>query len=622
MREFAEQEIILPTGPHKGRRFDVSRAPFTALWFAEVSRGWRRCVTTGGQQMGKTLLGFIIPTLFYLFEAGETVLCGLPSLDMVADKWGQDLLPVITASKYRDMLPSEGPGSRGGDTPSITFKNGTTLKFMTGGGGDKARAGFTSRILVITETDGMDEAGTASREADKITQLEGRTSAFGDRARTFMECTVSTETGRTWKEYADGTKSKIVIRCPHCRIYVTPEREHFTGWQEATDVLQAAELARVTCPKCGVQWSEEDRATANRDCRLVHRGQDIDPDGNVTGAPPRTKTLGFRWTAANNLLVPQSVVGEREWNARRAADEEAGEREMTQFVWATPAKPRVADISQLDASAITTKRMTAETRGELPPGTQMITTACDVGDWLCHWAAIAWKPGATPHTLDYGRIEVPRDTMAPERAILNALRQFRDGICARGWGGMVPAMNLIDAGYLQDVAFKLCQESGQTYFPSLGFGNQGGIRKMERQSGSRVLFVGENYEVVLLPGGTRIIEINANKWKSWFHARLRTPLGKPGAFTLFYATDHISYGKHLVSEREEEEFIKGKGLVTRFTALSRNNHYLDATTMACVAGHIAGQRIITADMPAAPTPAAEPAERRGFAGMTGFKNKW
>jgi hypothetical protein len=622
MREFAEQEIILPTGPHKGRRLDISRSPFAALWFAEVSRGWRRNVVTAGQQMGKTLFGFIIPTLYFLFEVCETVLCGLPSLDMVADKWGQDLLPVITASRYRDLLPSEGPGSRGGDTPSITFKHGPTLKFMTGGGGDKARAGFTSRILVITETDGMDEAGTASREADKITQLEGRTSAFGDRARTFMECTVSTETGRTWKEFTEGTRSRIAIRCPHCRAYVTPEREHFTGWQDAADVLQAAELASVLCPGCGVQWSEEDRASANRDCRLVHRGQEIDPDGNVTGAPPRTNTLGFRWTAANNLLVPQGVVGQREWSAHRAADEEAGEREMAQFVWANPAKPRVVDVSALDAAAITTKRMTTETRGVLPAGTEMITTACDAGMWLCHWAAIAWRPGATPHLIDYGRIEVPSDTMATEQALLNAFRQYRDEICAQGWGGMVPAMNLIDAGYLQDVAVKLSQESGETFIPSLGFGNQSGNRKMVRQSGSRVLAIGDGYEVVQLPGGARVIEINANQWKSWFHARLRTPVGKPGAFTLFYSTDHKSYGKHIVAEREMEEFIKGKGLVTRFEAMSRNNHWLDASSMACVAGHAAGQRIITAEIPAAPIQAVERPDRRGFEGMTGFKQKW
>ena len=43
-----------------------------------------------------------------------------------------------------------------------------------------SRAGFTARVLVITETDGLDAPGHTSREADKVTQLEARTRAYGD----------------------------------------------------------------------------------------------------------------------------------------------------------------------------------------------------------------------------------------------------------------------------------------------------------------------------------------------------------------------------------------------------------------------------------------------------------
>lgn len=50
------------------------------------------------------------------------------------------------------------------------------------GGGDKSRAGFTSRVVVITEVDGMDQPGASSRESDKVTQLEARTRAYGSLA--------------------------------------------------------------------------------------------------------------------------------------------------------------------------------------------------------------------------------------------------------------------------------------------------------------------------------------------------------------------------------------------------------------------------------------------------------
>jgi phage terminase large subunit GpA-like protein len=143
-------------------------------------------------------------------------------MDMAADKWREDLLPVIErSSRFKALLPASGGGSRGGRVESVQFANGATLKFMSGGGSDKSRAGFTSRVVVITETDGMDTPGGSSRESDKVTQIEARTRAYGSRKRIYMECTVSTERGRTWQEYSKGTQSRIVLPCPHCQEWVS-----------------------------------------------------------------------------------------------------------------------------------------------------------------------------------------------------------------------------------------------------------------------------------------------------------------------------------------------------------------------------------------------------------------
>ena len=106
MREFAEAEIVIPDGPFAGRRFRCSRQPYTGLWFDEVDSGrWSRCVATGPTQSGKTLCCFVIPLLYHLFEVGETVICGLPDMDMAGDKWREDILPAIEHSRYRDLLP-------------------------------------------------------------------------------------------------------------------------------------------------------------------------------------------------------------------------------------------------------------------------------------------------------------------------------------------------------------------------------------------------------------------------------------------------------------------------------------------------------------------------------------
>jgi hypothetical protein len=118
----------------------------------------------------------------------------------------KDILPVIRASRYADQLPDSGRGSRSDEIKdSVTFKNGATLKVMSGGGGDAKRSGYTARVVAMTEVDKMDRAGEASRETSKIGQLEARTDAFADDAITYMECTVSYEEGRIWQEYIHGT---------------------------------------------------------------------------------------------------------------------------------------------------------------------------------------------------------------------------------------------------------------------------------------------------------------------------------------------------------------------------------------------------------------------------------
>ena len=218
MRSFACEEIVLPTGPCANFHFDVDTLPFSRLYLDALDSGrWSEVVTTGPQQCGKTLLGFVIPICYHLFEIVETIVVAVPALDGVSDKWNEDILPIIERTRYRDLLPLRGGGSRGGRVSAIRFRNGATLRWMTAGGGDKARASFTSRVLIVTETDGFDVASETSREATKIKQLEGRTKAYGSRRMIYKECTVSIKEGHTWERYMAGTQSRILTPCPHCR---------------------------------------------------------------------------------------------------------------------------------------------------------------------------------------------------------------------------------------------------------------------------------------------------------------------------------------------------------------------------------------------------------------------
>jgi phage terminase large subunit GpA-like protein len=617
MRQFAEQEIIIPDGPYAGRRFRCHRQPYTALWFDAVDSGrWNRCVATGPTQSGKTLCAWVIPLMYHLLELQETVICGLPDMDMARDKWREDLLPVLEQSAFRDLIPQTGAGSRGGTVDALRFRNGATLRFMTGGGGDKSRAGFTSRVVVITETDGMDRPGISSRESDKITQLEARTRAYGSRKRIYLECTVSTEQGRTWQEYEHGTHSRILVRCPACQKWVAPEREHLVGWQEAPSQIEARQQGHFRCGECAAAWTDRQRAEMNAEARLVHEGQTLADDGEPVGMTRPTETLGFRWSAFHNLFLSAGDLAADEWRGRHADNEENAEKELRQFVWCLPVAPSKWDETTLRVEELA-RRMTPLPRGILPKGCLLVTAGIDLGKYLCHWVVVAWTEHATGHIVDYGRLEVASVDLGVEQGLMAALRQFRDDVTP-GWPveddpEQQKTANVvwIDAGYMTDVVYTFVRESGAPFCPAVGRGAaQQRTQWYNRptRTGSVVKHIGEGFHLNRLRDQRlHLAEVNADHWKTWVHQRLSTPVEQPGALTLFQSQpkEHLSFARHLTAEVKTEEFISGKGLVTKWERLRRNNHWLDALYNACAAASLAGVRLID-------SPATVPQPRRKY----------
>lgn len=566
MREFAEQEIILPTGPYEGRRFSVARQPVAGLFLDAIDAGgFKRHAMTGPAQSGKSLIGFVIPTLYYLFEVKADVILGLPSMELAADKWRDDLLPVIERSRYRDQLPKRGSGSKGGKVVAVKFRNGRVLRFMSGG--SKNIRSKTARVNVNTEIDVMQVPVGGSKEADPLRQLEARTKSFGSAARIFNECTVTTQDGRIWKEIQNGTNSMIEARCPKCSEYVAFEREHLVGWQDCKTILEAERNARLACPKCGSMLDDSDRAAAHRDTRLVHRNADTD-------------TLGFRYNAANNLLVPLGDVAKKEWRALRMGDDEA-ETDLRQHDWAIPVEPENLQLTVTDWEMIA-GRQGQWLRGVLPDDTEFLTLGADIGKYLIHWTAIAWRTGLTPHVHEYGTVEVKSDQLDENRAIELALCQLRDELAATGWSGQRPRRIFVDAGDWPDVIEPWCGKSHAIWpgviWPCKGFGS-----KTLSPTGELAV---RGWKAVPRSDGTLAVDLVADRWKSRTYQGIECPIAAPGALTVFKVDrlqDHLSFGKHITAEKKEEQLVGGK-MKTVWVRVRRANHYLDSTALAIAAG--------------------------------------
>lgn len=630
LRVFAEEEIVIPAGPFKGRRFRCDRQPYTGLLFDAVDSGaYRRHAFTGPVQSGKTLSSLVIIAMYHWFEIQEPVILGMPDLEMADEKWRLDFLPVIERTRYRDLIPTKGPGSRGGKASVLQFKNGVWVRFMGGGGGDAQRSGSTARVVAITEVDKMDEAGASSREADKVSQMEARTEAYDLNSVTYMECTTSIKTGRIWQEWENGTASRIASRCPHCRDYVVLGREHLVGWQDAKTELEAERCAGFACARCGALWSDEDRRAATADSILLHRGQEavhyvkgerVEDGGkipkravlHIEGDAPETNTLGFRWSAVDNMLTSTGKLGVKEWKGARSVDETNAEKELHQFTWALPYAGDLELLSDVDPMKVIERGCRAP-HGVVPASAKYLVAHMDLGKWKCWYVVEAVLEDGSPHVVDYGTMFPESGQFGEDKAIPATLGEFREmmemGYPVGAMGStdrMRPELQGVDSGgSWADLAYKFCLESGPGWLPLKGYGTS---RAMDRNymrpknKSAHVRFIGEEYHLAWIrmdKGRVAVLEVNADHWKSMVHTSLQIPMPEgdggaieAGAMTLFERErplDHLGFAKHMVSEKEIEEFVAGTGpgtgTVKRWEQVRRDNHWLDCAYNCRALGH-------------------------------------
>jgi len=608
MLQWATENVVIPDGPYRGQPFDPDIQPFARTLLDAIDGGrWQRVVIVGPSQSGKTFLGFAIPTLYHLFGIGETVVCGLPTLDMVNDKWREALLPVIESSpRLRSMLPRMGSGARGGQVKAaVRFTNGSTLRFMTAGGSDKSRAGFSARVLVVTEADAIGATKRTSDEADPLRQLEARTRAYlRTGTRVYLESTCSTTEGRIWTEYLGGSQSRIVRPCPRCGAFVTPERESLSGWQDAENELQARTDAAWSCPACSKPWTESERHAANLRGILAHHGQEVTPEGTINGPAPATRTLGFRWSAVDNEFVGAADIGGHEWRAAKDPNHDNAERELKQFVYATPADPPEVSLTPLDADAVT-KRTAGLRKGICPAGCAGVSIGIDTGRKKLHWVAMAWLPTGGGRIIEYGTQETDADRLGTTAGLVDALRKLKAYFDA-GWqdesGQRVHALQVwIDSGWHEhvDAVYLFCGEAnkgtrpgGERYRPSKGHGDGQRLERYwaPKRTDNEIRYIGPGYHLSKVPrAGCLLVHVNADAWKSNLHERLNMPPDSPQA-VLLYATpdaaEHREFSEHLTAERQVSTWSEGRGEVVTWERIRRQNHFLDAGYVALAAGDL------------------------------------
>lgn len=563
--QFLAEEIVPPDGPKKGDPFDPNSPP----WVMEVLRlfadeQWTESWFTGPRQTGKTLLGFEAPLLYHLFELKEDVICLVPEMDKASLIWRKKIEPVIRHTRYKDLLPVTGKGSRGGDFRLITFLHGVSLTFMGAGGADPPSSA-TARVVVITEANEMRASDTGD-QGNPVDAVRECTASFPN-PRVYGESIITTEACITWEQITKtGTNSRVMLRCPQCGTYQYPERVRFHGWEEARTPIDAGRMAGYHCIGCEIVWNEEMRAEAIARARVVHGGQAIDKDGTITGDPPQTRCLGIRYNAMCHPFRTMADIAEREWNARSLGTPQAA-MAISQYTWAEPYVSRQQEGSiELTAEDFLRKKSQApKTFGptvwendkkrpeysgpaytrHLVPDPQIdaafATVGVDLQDNRCYWTLVAYAIDGTAYDVAWGQ-EHARVDQAPWNAGDFARMMDRVDVVVRDACAGLPlelcGLDVADGEHLE------------TAMPWL--------------SGRRPLWVpirGTRRIQVDAPGDVDglaqykdgVWHIHSDNLRELIHAAYRRPNGEPGAAHLPSGLKNnaqdMAYLRHLVCER-------------------------------------------------------------------------
>lgn len=602
LEKWMEEEIVLPDGPFEGMRFSWDRQPVHRLIAREIDSGrWSEIFVTGPSQSGKTLISFCAPLLYHMTEMGESLVQGVPEARMADDKFKVDLLPVMKASpRLEALIPETGPGSQGGVVrDTILFRNGARLKIMTVGGRDTSKAGYTARVVVVTEAAGFSKVSGASKEATALKQLQARQRAFGDDKRLYVEGTVTVEEDLPWSAREDSSESRIVSECPWCGNWVLPEREHLRGFEEAKTSGEAGRLVYWCCPECGQKINDEMRRDMVRNARIIHVGQKV-VDGKVVGEYPDTDRFWIRYNAWHNIMsLTTEQLGREEWRAQKIDPDdpewEDVEKERCQFVWAMPYKPKVIEREPLHYAVIQQRRDEIP-RGVVPEDTTHLACGVDIGMNLCWYVVLAGRENGGVHYVSYGPLDVPSRDLDLEIAIDSTLRDLwhtlQTGyVHQNNPKPMVPQATWIDIGWEPDKIVPFCRWAGSRSRKGLChpiFGRGSGQlqeqyhapRKRSKQSG--IIEIGNHWHMQFdRERRTMVSVVDADYWKKQIHYAFYLEPGKPGAMTLYQAPkiEHKQLSKHIANEQWVVAFEPGRGEVGKFHRKGPN-HLLDASAYA------------------------------------------
>jgi hypothetical protein len=231
---------------------------------------------------------------------------------------------------------------------------------------------------------------------------------------------------------------------------------------------------------------------------------------------------------------------------------------------------------------------------------QKIVVGLDIGKYVSYWVKMSIHGNGIGHVIDYGVMEThgvttQTDDTAIELAILKSLELWRLDIMARN----SPDAVMVDTGDFTPAIYEFIRRYGAPFYCSKGW--EGGRLEMSGANSPTRLFFEECRADFQQAAGVWLYNFNSWHWKYQVHQRFLTQtfneaqIINDGSLSVWSTDDtrqHLAYSHHICAEERTEKFVEGKGLVRKWEKNNANNHWLDATAMALMAGGVLGVRVL------------------------------
>ncbi len=376
-----------------------------------------------------------------------------------------------------------------------------------------------------------------------------------------------------WRLFQEGTRHHWAWPCPHCGVPFIPMRKHL-HWDQGATPAQARRSAHLVCPNNGCIIEEGTRGETK--AAMNARGFMIAPDQTLDDVAqnrndPENATYS-QWSSG--LCSPFVTWGQRAERLLKA--EMSGEEDKIQTAVN-------ANFGEMYAPGVT---------GDMP-------------DWK---ALLDHRKDYAPGQIHNGILRVVMGVDVQKRGLYYVIRGFG----ARGTSWMIRYGYLIGETAEQDVWEQL---ANIMLSPIAGVHIEkvfvdAGYRPDKPNAGSvhRVYDFARQYSFVVSPCKTRsntggkpysvskievkpdgkqrpfsinLVSLDPDFFKSLVHSRIKTPLGRPGAFYLHKEADD-EYAKQVLSE---VRLIKAGSTKPEWKPIRRDNHLFDCEALCAAAGY-------------------------------------